>query len=151
MADSIYTDVANVIAAGGYDLADLLHRIDVLYAGGRLTDQEREDLYELARAGAKPEDSLGPVVGRLDSVEKAVRDLQTRVQNLEDGTTAPGSQEKPVTEEYPEYVQPTGAHDAYWNGDKVTWQGGRYVCTAPEGVACVWDPGTYPAYWEKQD
>ena len=32
-------------------------------------------------------------------------------------------------------------------GAKVTWQGSHYVCTAPDGVACVWDPGTYPAYW----
>lgn len=148
---AIYNDIATVIGNGGYDLADLLHRIDVIYVSGQLTDQERDDLYELARTGANPDDSLGPVTQRLDSVEKAVRDLQTRVQNLEDGTTTPGSQENPEPEEYPEYVQPTGAHDAYWNGDKVTWNGGRYVCTAPGGVACVWDPGTYPAYWQKED
>ena len=148
---AICDDIKTVIGNGGYDLVDLLHRIDVIYVSGQLTDEEREELYELARAGANPDDSLGPVTQRLDAVERAVRDLQTRVQNLEDGTTAPGSQEKSETEEWPEYVQPTGAHDAYWNGDKVTWQGGHYTCTAPEGVACVWDPGTYPAYWHKDN
>ena len=25
------------------------------------------------------------------------------------------------------------------------------IYTAPEGVACVWDPGTYPAYWRKEE
>ena len=31
-------------------------------------------------------------------------------------------------EEYPEWVQPTGAHDAYNVGDKVTYKGNHYVC-----------------------
>lgn len=31
-------------------------------------------------------------------------------------------------EEYPEWVQPTGAHDAYNIGDKVTYNGNHYVC-----------------------
>ena len=31
-------------------------------------------------------------------------------------------------EEYPEWVQPTGAHDAYNIGDKVTYKGNYYVC-----------------------
>ena len=32
-------------------------------------------------------------------------------------------------DEYPEWVQPTGAHDAYNKGDKVSYNGKRYVCT----------------------
>ena len=32
-------------------------------------------------------------------------------------------------EEYPEWVQPTGAHDAYNTGDKVSYNGKHYVCT----------------------
>ena len=32
-------------------------------------------------------------------------------------------------DEYPEWVQPTGAHDAYNIGDKVTYNGQHYVCT----------------------
>ena len=30
-------------------------------------------------------------------------------------------------EEYPEWVQPTGAHDSYNKGDKVSYNGSRYV------------------------
>lgn len=33
-------------------------------------------------------------------------------------------------DEYPEWVQPTGAHDAYNIGDKVSYNGKHYVCTA---------------------
>ena len=38
--------------------------------------------------------------------------------------------------------------DAYHTGDKVTFQGQKYVCAAPNGVAVVWAPEVYPFYWE---
>lgn len=37
-------------------------------------------------------------------------------------------------DEYPEWAQPTGAHDAYNIGDKVTYNGQRYVCTSDANV-----------------
>ena len=37
-------------------------------------------------------------------------------------------------DEYPEWVQPTGAHDAYNSGDKVTYNGQHYVCTSNGNV-----------------
>ena len=37
-------------------------------------------------------------------------------------------------DEYPEWVQPTGAHDAYNIGDKVTYNGQHYVCTSNANV-----------------
>lgn len=44
---------------------------------------------------------------------------------------------------WPEWVQPTGAHDAYNRGDKVSYNGKRYICTAD---ANVYAPGVYG--WE---
>ena len=32
-------------------------------------------------------------------------------------------------DEYPEWVQPTGAHDAYNVGDKCSYNGKHYICT----------------------
>lgn len=43
-------------------------------------------------------------------------------------------------EEFPEWVQPTGAHDAYNTGDKVTHNGVKYVSDVD---ANVWEPGVY--------
>ncbi len=43
-------------------------------------------------------------------------------------------------EEFPEWVQPTGAHDAYNKGDKVTHNGLRWVSAADSNV---WEPGVY--------
>lgn len=42
---------------------------------------------------------------------------------------------------------PTGAHDAYNTGDKVTYNGNRYVSRID---ANVYSPEAYPAGWEKQ-
>jgi hypothetical protein len=51
------------------------------------------------------------------------------------------------TEEWPEWVQPTGASDAYNTGDKVTYNGEHYISLIDNNV---WPPDTYPAGWEKQ-
>lgn len=47
--------------------------------------------------------------------------------------------------EYPDFKQPTGAHDAYNTGDKVTFNGKHYICKIN---ACVWSPEAYPAGWD---
>ena len=47
-------------------------------------------------------------------------------------------------DEYPEWVQPIGAHDAYNIGDKVTYNGQHYVCTSN---ANVYAPDVYG--WEE--
>ena len=49
-------------------------------------------------------------------------------------------------DEYPEWVQPTGAQDAYNTGDKVSYNGKYYVSTAD---ANVWAPGVYG--WNETD
>ena len=47
--------------------------------------------------------------------------------------------------EWPDYKQPTGAHDAYNTGDKVTYNGQHYISKID---ANVWAPDAYPAGWE---
>ena len=47
-------------------------------------------------------------------------------------------------EEWPEWVQPTGSEDAYNTGDKVTYNGVKYISLVDGNV---WDPVSYPAGW----
>ena len=49
--------------------------------------------------------------------------------------------------EWPEWVQPTGAQDAYQRGDKVTFEGQHYVSLIDNNV---YSPAVYPAGWNKQ-
>lgn len=57
------------------------------------------------------------------------------------------SGDEPV-DEWPEWVQPTGAHDAYAKGAKVTYKGEHYISLID---ANVYSPEVYPAGWEKQE
>ena len=48
--------------------------------------------------------------------------------------------------EYPEFKQPTGAHDAYAKGAKITFNSEKYISLID---ANVWSPTDYPAGWQK--
>lgn len=46
----------------------------------------------------------------------------------------------------PEWVQPTGAHDAYQTGDHVMFEGAEYKSLIDGNT---WSPTAYPQGWEK--
>lgn len=128
------------IKQGGYDLPTMLRRIDERYIGGKLSDVEHTELVALARGHA----SVGvDAPGEVQKLWAALRDLTARVVKLEGGVVEDNTG---VT--IAEYMQPTGAHDAYYAGDLVSFNGAVYVCVAPDGVACVWSPEVMPAYWD---
>lgn len=52
----------------------------------------------------------------------------------------------PTADEWPEWVQPTGAHDAYNTGDQVTHNGQHWINTVPEPQLNSWEPGVHG--WE---
>lgn len=117
----------SVINRGSYDLSGLLKKIDSYHIEGKLTDAEKDELYRKARGEATP---------NVDVMAKLM-ELEDRVRKLEQGEP-----ETPV-EDYPEYV----AGKWYRSGDKISYGGKSYVCAAPEGAVCTWNPDEYPAYW----
>ena len=128
-----------VISRGGYDLDDMLRKIAEQYVDGRLSAQDRDNLIRDARAGAKQQVDAGDEIGRL---WEAIRAMDGRLAALEGGSQS---------EAWPAWHQPTGAHDAYFRGDRMTYTDGvRYACTAPEGVACAWSPDVMPDYWQAE-
>ena len=134
-----------IINAGGYDLADLTERIKTMYAMGELTEEEMKQLLEQAQTNAKPDDSYAPLAERVKAIEEWETTIEERLSKLESGSsTDPGEPEEPA-DEWPEYKQPTGAHDAYKTGDKITYNGKHYTC-AMDG--CVWTPDAYPQGWQ---
>ena len=137
----MYEVTKNVIQTGSFELHDILVKIDTLWLQGSLTDEERLDLVRLARGKADPSNSYAPLQAQIDA-------LAARVKILEEAAT-PTDPDAP-SDEWPAYVQPTGSHDAYHNGDKVTYNGAHYICIAPDGVAVVWSPDVYPDYWHEE-
>ena len=62
------------------------------------------------------------------------KDVPTLLEKVEEG----GEEIPP--EEYPEWVRPTGAHDAYAQGAKVSHNGKKWTSDI---AANVWEPGVY--------
>lgn len=122
------TIIKNVIAAGNYDLTSVLKKINTVWAEGSISDEEKAELTELARAGANASVSIDVVAKLLE--------LEQRVKALEN------NEQKPA-EEYLEFV----VGKTYYKGDTCSFNGVNYICVAPEGAVCVWSPADYPTYW----
>lgn len=142
----MYEIIKLVITAGRYELADMLKKIDTIWLQGSLTDVQRTELTALAREHAAPENSYAPVQKQLNILFTNLAELAAAVKANSDAIAVlqGGTADQPEQEEYPEYIQPAGAHDAYNTGDKITYGGRRYICQMD---GCVWDPVMYPAGW----
>lgn len=115
-----------------FDLTEMMVKIDYHHIRGNLTDDEREELVSYAREKANPYDGVD-VLDKLEEIEKRLRVLEE------------GEWESNETETVLEYQDGKW----YYAGDKITFNGKTYVCIAPAGVVCVWNPNDYPAYWEE--
>lgn len=152
----MYKVIKAVIESKRYELEDMLNKLDTFWVQGRISEAEYTELVALAREKALPENSYAGAQERIDALFKEIVELKERVRVLEsakDESTGDEpteeNPEEPIPDDYPAYVAPTGAHDAYMAGAKVTYNGVRYVCVAPEGVAVVWNPDVMPSYWQE--
>lgn len=144
----MYDIIKNVITSGSYELTDILKKIDTIWLQGALTEEQRTELIDLARTSADPENSYAPLQKQIDTLYANMTEMGKTILNLTDKVSKldGGSVTLPEADEYPAWVQPTGAHDAYNAGDKMTYTDGkRYVCQMDN---CVWGPDAYPAGWK---
>ena len=146
----------NVIETSDFDLRDILNKIEESYIKSSLSKEEQEELEEMARKHAKPENSYADVQKQIDDLAQQIKLLKETVEANAQGTSAlkdaveklGGIVTTPTVqpeEEYPEYKQPTGAHDAYKIGDKISYDGKHYECIFDN---CVWNPDEYPQGWK---
>ena len=117
-----------------FDLGGLLKKIDTFNIEGKLTDEERNELYTKARKAANVENSID-VISKLTELEQRVIKLENAGAN--DTVTGETTADEYVVGKW------------YYNGDKVTFEGTEYICIAPAGAVCTWSPAEYPAYWDK--
>ena len=133
----MYEIIKNVIESKDYELKDILYKINKMYIESAITEEEKAELDSLARQNALAENSYAPL-------QKQIEEIFKRLETLEE-YYKPEEPTEPV-EEYPEYVAPSGAHDSYHVGDKVTYNGKKYICKLDN---CVWSPEIYPSAWEE--
>lgn len=128
--------IKSVINNKDYKLEEILYKINKMYIESRISEEEKAELDNLARENARAEKSY--------DIQKQLDEIRARVEALENKDTAEDTAES--AEEYAEFKQPTGAHDSYKVGDKITYNGKKYICKLDN---CVWSPDTYPQGWEE--
>lgn len=118
-----------------------------IYRSGEWMIWQATQVYECVSASGT---AYGPDV---DAASWILRETIEQPQEPEnpDAPDQPDTPDQPETpdepdDEYPEFVQPTGAHDAYKADDKITYKGKRYICNMD---GCVWSPEEYPAAWSE--
>lgn len=139
----MYEIIKSVIQSKDYELRNMLYKINKMYIESAITEAQKTELDELARTNANAENSYATVKDQIENIYKEIDTLKSRVSSLEKNE---GTEEPTEPEEYPEYKQPTGAHDAYNAGDKITYNNKKYICKMD---GCVWSPEEYPQGWEK--
>lgn len=127
----MYGIIVDVLNRGGYDLKGITDKINALWVEGKLTDEERSQLLNKAQGNADSTYSVD-VMQKLNDLEQRVRAIENNEVTNTEETVA-------------DFVDGKW----YYNGDKCTFKGKTYVCTAPDGVVCVWSPEAYPAYWSE--
>lgn len=129
----MYEVIKNVIESKDYKLEDILYKINKMWMESAITEEQKTELDNLARENANAENSYAPLQEQIDKLYADMKELEARIGLLEqeDGQEV----EEPETEEYPQYIQPQGAHDAYNTGDKITYNGKKYICKLDN---CVW-------------
>ena len=144
----MYDMIRQTIESGGFDLRYMIGQIDQFWLERSINSSERDALIALARQYANPSDSYAPVEQRVLQLETALRELEARVAVLEENSDSGegGGNDPDPTDEWPEFVQPTGAHNAYQTGDKITYKNVHYICQMDN---CVWAPDVYPAAWQE--
>lgn len=127
----MYDTIKSIINNGTYELNDILNKINVMWLQSKITEEQKEELTELARENAN-------ISSEVDVVTK-LQELDERVKALEKQEVT-----TPQPEEYPEYV----VGKWYYKDDKITFEGQKYVCIAPQEQVCTWSPEGYPTYWQ---
>ena len=139
----------NVISNGDYSLRDMLKKINERHINNDLTDEEKVELEEMARNNAKAINDYAPIEERLEEAFRRIEELENKVKALEGNEDEPiedEPSEEEVVEEYPEYVKPTGGHDAHMKGYKTTYKGKKFISLIDNNV---WTPDEYPQGWKE--
>ena len=132
-----------IINGDNFDLTQLIDRINFYHIKGDLSDEDRIELIEMARERAGETITVDTKTEILQ-VWARIAEIEARVTALEnEGGDTPVDPD----EEWPEFVQPTGAHDAYQIGANITYNNKHYICIMSN---CIWSPDVYPQGWQEQ-
>ena len=144
----MYSVIKDVIENGNYQLVDISNKINKLWLEYQLTDDERDELLELANANINIDNEKPELQKQIEAVRDYVKTLELRIKALEEGQEI----EPPIEEEYPAWVAYDGvANMGYDYGDKVSHNGFKWI-NMLQCMKNVWEPGATgidERYWKK--
>lgn len=158
----MFQTIKDYINTGRYELKELTDKINTLWVESELTDEEREALLTLAQENADQSKGYASVQEQLDnfketinseigSIKSSINEIVLKVNQLIEGSVVDPvpEPEEPEEDEYPAWHTPTGAHDAYYTNDKMTFTDGKkYICVAPAGYGVTYGPDVLPQMWQ---
>lgn len=127
----MYDIIRTSILTGGYDLSAMAKKIDTLFAAGRLTEEEWQNLRKLCLEHLTLEDARPEVQAMLESLAQRVTSLEGRVDALEGKTLDPG--------DYPEWKAWDGLSTDYQPGAIVSYNGKLWQNI--HSGQNIWEPG----------
>lgn len=146
-----YTSMMAYLIETEYDLEEMIKvRLPELLVRGLISTEEYDELVVKAKENASAkyasiEEQSQALTMEVENLKTEITQLKNRILELE-GTEP----EEPTINEYSIWKQPTGAHDAYYTGDKMTYtDGNKYECVAPKGYGVTYGPDVLPEMWKK--
>lgn len=131
-----HADATPVWQNPGHDHAKMYHLGDVVRYGNRLVRSTHAGLNHWEPTTLNLDGRIWEVVGTVGA--DAPEDVEG------DGQGGEVAAPEPETPAAPQFRQPSGAHDAYKMGDRVTYDGRVYESTIN---ANAYSPDAYPAGW----
>lgn len=126
----------------------LYHKIDVAWANGDITDEEKMELDQLVfqyRNLQVQAPDLAELYNRLyekcNAMSEEIEILKASVEKLQSGGTDPADPEEPQEVKIPKWEAWDGISDKYQTGAVVKHKG-KYYQNVLEGMQNTWEPGT---------
>lgn len=122
----------------------LTHKVDMAWANGSISDEQKTELDKLIFEYKNPETEAPDLAELYKRLEEKVNDLETRITALE-GWETPADPSKTI----PAWEPWNGFSDQYQYGDVVTHQS-KYWIDALKDMQNTWEPGTVDErYWKE--
>lgn len=145
----MYEIIKDIIENKQYQLSDICNKINKLWLEYQLTDEQRDELIELANTNTSEDNEKPEFEKQLEALrDYLMNNIEPRIQALEESASI----DLPIAEEYPAWVPYDGVVNlGYDFGAKVTHNGFKWE-NMLEGTKNVWEPGAIGVderYWKK--
>lgn len=124
--------IKSVISAGGYRLAEIQHKVKKLYLLGDITEDQMDELLQLAAEGVSADAERPELLTMIHSLAADIETLKIRLQALEGCEDAPA-------EPYPAWKAWDGISSNYPEGSVVSHNGQLWISVF--SGQNVWEPG----------